>query len=95
MTSLYLRKVQHSQAPNNFRVVLKTDHAEEFEVGSIGVPSFTSRDIAWTWGIDTVLPLRTTNLRAAASIAKTAWPNSAPHGSAIVRNRAGLRSFWQ
>jgi len=29
MASLYLRKVQHSQAPNNYRVLLKTDHDGE------------------------------------------------------------------
>lgn len=58
MDHLLLRKVQHPQAPNNYRVILKTEHDGEFEIGSIGVQTFTSSDTAWTWGIDTVLPLR-------------------------------------
>jgi hypothetical protein len=39
-------------------VILKTEYDGEFEIGSIGVKIFTSADTAWTWGIDTVLPLR-------------------------------------
>jgi hypothetical protein len=58
MDNLSIRKVQHPQAPNNYRVILKTEHDGEFEIGSIGVKAFTSRDVAWTWGIDTVLPMR-------------------------------------
>ncbi|QQO30756.1 hypothetical protein JJC00_18910 [Bradyrhizobium diazoefficiens] len=54
---LYLRKVRHPQAPNNYRVLVKFD-GEELEVGSIGLQNFTSDDTAWTWGIDTVIPLR-------------------------------------
>jgi hypothetical protein len=55
---LYLRKIDHSQARDNFRVILKMDD-EEIDVGSIGLKTFTSDDTAWTWGIDTVVPLRT------------------------------------
>lgn len=58
MDTLGLRKVQHPQAPNNYRVILKTEHDGEFEIGSIGVQTFTSSDTAWTWGIDTVMPMR-------------------------------------
>ena len=54
---LYLRKVRHDQARDNYRVIL-VDGDEEIEIGSIGVKTFTSTDITWTWGIDTVLPLR-------------------------------------
>jgi len=57
MADLYLRKVQHPQARDNYRVILKIDD-DEVEIGSIGVKAFTSKDIAWTWGIDTVMPLR-------------------------------------
>ncbi|MGA2999325.1 hypothetical protein [Bradyrhizobium sp.] len=57
MTSLSLRKVLHPQARNNHRVILKTEHGE-FEIGSIGVQTFTSTDTSWTWGIDTVMPMR-------------------------------------
>lgn len=54
---LYLRKVQHPQALNNYRVILK-DEDGEVEIGSIGVQSFAGADQSWTWGIDTVLPMR-------------------------------------
>jgi hypothetical protein len=54
---LYLRKVDHTQARDNFRVVLKIDD-EEIDIGSIGLKTFTSDHTAWTWGIDTVVPLR-------------------------------------
>jgi hypothetical protein len=42
MDHLSLRKVQHPQAPNNYRVILKTEHDGEFEMGSIGLQTFTS-----------------------------------------------------
>lgn len=54
---LFLRRVDHPQAPDNYRVVLKLD-GDEVEIGSIGVKTFTGDDQAWTWGIDTVIPLR-------------------------------------
>lgn len=57
MPDLYLRKVDHHQARDNYRVVLKLDD-EENEIGSIGIMTFTSSDTAWTWGIDTVVPMR-------------------------------------
>jgi hypothetical protein len=57
MDQLYLRKVQHPQAADNYRVILRTEHDNEFEIGSIGVQTFTSGDTAWTWGIDTVMPM--------------------------------------
>lgn len=57
MTDLYLRKVDHSQAIDNYRVILKIDETE-FEIGSIGIQTFTSMDTGWTWGIDTVIPMR-------------------------------------
>jgi hypothetical protein len=58
MDRLALRKVQHPQAHNNYRVILQTDHNGDVEIGSIGVKAFTSTDTAWCWGIDTVLPMR-------------------------------------
>jgi hypothetical protein len=54
---LYLRKVDHPQARDNYRVILKTE-TEEFSIGSIGLQTFTSQDTGWTWAIDTVIPLR-------------------------------------
>jgi hypothetical protein len=54
---LYLRKVDHPQAIDNYRVILK-DEAGDVEVGSIGIKTFTSMETGWTWGIDTVIPMR-------------------------------------
>ena len=51
--NLYLRKVIHPQAHNNYRVILKRDDGE-FEIGSIGI----QHDGGWSWGIDTVIPMR-------------------------------------
>lgn len=56
--TLYLRKVQHPhQATENYRVILKVDETE-FEIGSIGITLRTGIDPIWTWGIDTVIPMR-------------------------------------
>ena len=51
--SLYLRKVIHSQAHDTYRVILKGEDGE-FEIGSIGI----QHGRVWTWGIDTVIPMR-------------------------------------
>jgi hypothetical protein len=49
---LFLRKVIHPQARDNYRVILKNDGLE-IEVGSIGV-----QFDGWHWGIDSVIPMR-------------------------------------
>jgi hypothetical protein len=54
---LYLRKVQHVQAKDNYRVILKTDDGD-VELGSIRIQHHTGADPVWIWGIDTVLPIR-------------------------------------
>jgi hypothetical protein len=51
--NLYLRKVVHPQAHENYRVILKLN-GDEFEIGSIGIQD----GAAWAWGIDTVIPMR-------------------------------------
>jgi hypothetical protein len=51
--NLYLRKVVHPQAHEDYRVVFKRD-GDEFEIGSIGIQDGT----VWRWGIDTVIPMR-------------------------------------
>ena len=50
---LYLRKVIHPQAHDNYRVILKRE-GDEVEIGSIGI----QHGAAWAWGIDTVIPMR-------------------------------------
>jgi len=94
MPDLYLRKVDHHQARDNYRVILKLDGAE-FEIGSIGLMTFTSSDTAWTWGIDTVLPCATMNPKGAGPIGATAWPGSDLLGNCTAKSRAGWMSFWQ
>jgi hypothetical protein len=53
---LYLRKVIHPQAHDNYRVLLKDDGLE-LEIGSIGI-QLGSGVTHWTLGIDTVIPMR-------------------------------------
>jgi hypothetical protein len=49
---LFLRKVIHPTATDNYRVIVKSD-GDEIEVGSIGI-----QFDGWSWGIDTVIPMR-------------------------------------
>jgi len=49
---LFLRKVIHPQAHDNYRVIVK-DGGAEIEVGSIGI-----QHEGWVWGIDSVIPMR-------------------------------------
>jgi hypothetical protein len=55
---LYLRKVIHPTAADNFRVVLKQGGDDETEIGSIGVQPGTVGTTLWVWSIDTVIPMR-------------------------------------
>jgi hypothetical protein len=48
---LFLRKVIHTAAPENYRVIIRD--GDEIEIGSIG-----RQFDGWFWGIDTVLPMR-------------------------------------
>ena len=48
--TLYLRQVIH----DNYRVILNNE-GDEVEIGSIGI----QHGAAWTWGIDTLIPMRT------------------------------------
>lgn len=54
---LYLRKVIHPQARDNYRVLLKTED-DELEIGSIGIKFAAGADYFWAWAIDTVIPMR-------------------------------------
>ena len=54
---LYLRKVLHPQAVDNYRVLLKDDGLE-LEIGSIGIQHGSGATKHWTWAIDTVIPMR-------------------------------------
>jgi hypothetical protein len=49
---LFLRKVIHPQAHDNYRVLVNDD-GDEIEIGSIGV-----QFEGWHWGIDAAIPLR-------------------------------------
>jgi hypothetical protein len=48
---LFLRKVIHPAATNNYRVVLHD--GDDIEIGSIG-----RQFDGWAWGIDCVIPMR-------------------------------------
>jgi hypothetical protein len=55
---LYLRKVIHPQAKDNYRLILKGDNGLELEIGSIGVKHGSGANGHWASGIDTVIPMR-------------------------------------
>jgi hypothetical protein len=46
---LFLRKVDHPQATNNYRVIASLD-GTEFEIGSIGAKFHTDVEPVWSWG---------------------------------------------
>ena len=54
---LYLRRVIHPQALNNYRVLLK-DAGLELEIVSIGIQHGSGATEYWAWAIDTVIPMR-------------------------------------
>lgn len=54
---LLLRREKHPQATDNYRVIAEIDGAE-VEVGSIGTNFRAEPQLVWTWGIDTVIPMR-------------------------------------
>jgi len=54
---LYLRKVIHPQARDNYRVVLK-DYIPEVEIGSIGIQHGIGGTEYWTWAIDNEIIMR-------------------------------------
>ena len=53
--SLYLRRIIHPQAHDNYRVILKLEDGE-FEIGSIGIQHSAGTVYFWAWGIDTGYP---------------------------------------
>jgi hypothetical protein len=56
MPALYLRKVVHSQAHDNYRVIWRD--GIEVEIGSIGIQHGSAGAQHWAWGIDTAIPMR-------------------------------------
>ena len=57
MMDLYLRKIIHPQAHENYRVILKREDGE-IEIGSIGIQHGIGATEHWAWGIDTAIPMR-------------------------------------
>jgi hypothetical protein len=91
MDHLLLRKVQHPQAANNYRVILKTEYDGEFEIGSIGVQTFTSSDTAWTWGLIQSYRCGTIGPKVEAPTAAIAWSSGpVPEGMGSSLQAAGL-----
>ncbi|MBR1150059.1 hypothetical protein [Bradyrhizobium sp. JYMT SZCCT0428] len=48
--NLFLRKVDHPQATDNYRVALEI-HDERIEIGSIGPQRTAEVELQWGWGI--------------------------------------------
>jgi hypothetical protein len=54
---LFLRRVIHPQAHDNYRVHFKDDGVE-IEVGSIGIQLGNGTAEGWVWGIDNIVRMR-------------------------------------
>jgi len=65
--NLYLRKVIHPQAHDNYRVILKCEEGE-FEIGSIGIQD----GAAWAWEPTLSSRCAITRRKGKATIAGTA-----------------------
>jgi hypothetical protein len=97
---LLLRRGIHSQAHNNYRVILKDDGLE-VEIGSIGIRHGNGATEAWVWAIDTVIPMQEVDAQGLGKDRKdclkrfrAAWDqfsaDPARLTSSSVRSRAGL-----
>jgi hypothetical protein len=94
MSHLYLRKVDHPQARNSYRVILKTEHDGEFEIGSIGIKTFTSTDDRWTWGIDSAIPMRAHETTGEGFGLKDCMRQFKASWNGLPPTRVTLRSSW-
>ena len=83
---LYLRKVIHPQAHDNYRVILKGEDGE-FEIGSIGVQHAAGAWYFWAWGIDTVIPMRAFETQGKGKNRKDCALSSKRHGSGLPPTR--------
>jgi hypothetical protein len=91
---LFLRRVIHPQAHDNYRVILKVDGVE-IELGSIGL-----QYEGWVWGFDTVIPMREletegSGKRDVPPICSPDWaekPSPIPGGYMVGRGRLPLNN---
>jgi hypothetical protein len=78
---LFLRKVIHPQARDNYRVIPKDDGVE-IEVGSIGV-----QFDGWHWGIDSIVPMGEEDGEGSGKDRAAACGSSGLLGTAPARSR--------
>jgi hypothetical protein len=71
---LFLRKVIHPQAHDNYRVVVRD--GDEIEIGSIGI-----QFDGWAWGIDTAIPMKEVEAQGTGRTVRTACGSFARHGT--------------
>jgi hypothetical protein len=79
---LFLRKVIHPAATDNYRVVVRD--GEEIEIGSIG-----RQFDGWAWGIDCVIPMREIESEGSGRDLKDSCNNLARPGTASAQIRLG------
>jgi hypothetical protein len=84
MSALYLRKVIHSQAIDNYRVILKNDGLE-IEVGSIGIQHGSGGTEHWVWAINNVVPSVKSIRRAPAGIGRIPCDSSKVLGTSSAQ----------
>jgi hypothetical protein len=91
---LFLRKVIHPQAHNNYRVVLKHDGLET-EIGSIGIQHASGAIERWAWGIDNVIPMRDTESEGIGKDRKDCMKQFRAAWDRFSADRARLTEFLQ
>jgi len=89
---LYLRRVIHPQAHDNYRVIMK-DGDEEIEIGSIGIQHAAGSRLFWAWGLDAVVPMQGLQERGTGLGTTTVCDCSGRRGSASVQTRRAWHSF--
>ena len=89
---LYLRKVVHAQARDNYRVILKDD-GQEIEIGSIGIQHAAGAHTFWQWAIDTVLPMRALEARGTGADREDCMKHFRAAWERFAADPARLRRF--
>jgi hypothetical protein len=87
---LYLRKVAHTQARDNYRVILKMD--DEVDVGSIGFKTFTSDDTHGHGALISWSCFAPIDPKATRSTLNSARPAS-PRPGSFTAKRLGVDEF--
>jgi hypothetical protein len=91
---LYLRKVTHPQARDNYCVILKDDGLG-VEIGPIGIQQGTGATDASAWGIDTVILMRVADTQGTGKDRKNSMKQFRAAWDRFSSDPARLAEFLQ